>query len=65
MLDPLTAIGLASAIVQFVDYGSKVIGMASEMYKSADGALKDNAELEDWTTKIDQSSDRILSDSSR
>ena len=60
MLDPLTAIGLASAIVQFVAYGSKVIGMASEIYKSADGALKDNAALEDWTIKIDQSSDRIL-----
>lgn len=60
MLDPLTAIGLASAIVQFVACGCKVIGIASEMYKSADGALKDNAELEDWTTKIDILSDRIL-----
>ena len=60
MLDPLTAIGLASAIVQFVACGSKVIGMASEIYKSADGTLKENVELENWTTKVDQLSDRIL-----
>jgi hypothetical protein len=60
MLDPLTAISLASAIVQFVDFGSKVIGGASEIYKSADGALKENAELEDSTTKINQLNDRIL-----
>ena len=60
MLDPLTAISLASAIVQFVDFGSKVIRGASEIYKSADGALRENAELEDSTTKINQLNDRIL-----
>ena len=64
MLDPLTAISLASAIVQFVDFGSKVIGGASEIYKSADGAMKEYAELEDATAKIDQLNDRILLPSS-
>jgi hypothetical protein len=60
MLDPLTAVSLASAIVQFVDFASKVIRGASEIYNSADGALRDNAELEDSTTKINQLNDRIL-----
>lgn len=60
MLDPLTAISLASAIAQFIDFGSKVIRGASEIYKSTDGVLNDNAELEDSTTKINQLNDRIL-----
>ena len=61
MLDPLTAIGLASAIVQFVDFGSKLIKGGSEIYKSVDGALAENSELEDITTKIHQLNGNILS----
>lgn len=60
MLDPLTAISLASAIVQFVDFGSKVIDGASEIYRSVDGALKENVDLEESTNKINQLNDKIL-----
>jgi hypothetical protein len=34
MLDPLTAIGLASAIVQFVDFSSKLVSETKELYHS-------------------------------
>lgn len=61
MLDPLTAISLASAIVQFVDFGSQLIRGGSEIYKSSDGALAENSELEDITTKIDQLNRKVLS----
>ena len=59
MLDPLTAISLASAIVQFVDFGSKIVGGTVEIYKSVNGATKENAELEDITVNINQLNDKI------
>lgn len=31
MMDPLTAIGLASAIVQFVDFGRKLVAESHEI----------------------------------
>ena len=38
VLDPLTAIGLAGNIVQFVDFSSKIVGKANKIYESVDGA---------------------------
>ncbi len=46
MLDPLTALSIASSIVQFVDYGSKLLSKSYELYESADGTTIGNAELE-------------------
>jgi hypothetical protein len=46
MLDPLTAIGLVGNIVQFVDFGCKIVSKTTETYRSADGLLKENADLE-------------------
>ena len=46
MLDPLTAIGLASAIVQFVDFSTKIFHGAQEVYESASGATEENRSLE-------------------
>ncbi|KAF7935388.1 uncharacterized protein EAE97_008295 [Botrytis byssoidea] len=45
MLDPLSALSLAATIVQFVDYGSKVISDATELHHSSEGALANNLEL--------------------
>jgi len=47
-MDPLTAISLASSIVQFVDFGSKLIGGAREIYCST----AQNATLEVVITEI-------------
>ena len=46
MLDPLTALGLAGNIVQFVGFSSKIIGKARDIYKSADGSLLENLDAE-------------------
>ena len=46
MLDPLTAIGLAGNIVQFVDFCSKVVSKAHRIYRSADGSLAENLDAE-------------------
>ncbi|TGO41110.1 hypothetical protein BHYA_0026g00160 [Botrytis hyacinthi] len=45
MLDPLSALSLAATIVQFVDFGSKVISTATELHHSSEGALANNLEL--------------------
>ncbi len=46
MLDPFTALSLASCIVQFVDFGSKLLSASGELHRSAEGALVENVELE-------------------
>lgn len=51
-MDPLTAIGLASSIVQFVDYGTKLIGGAREIYYSTTGTTAENATLETVVKEI-------------
>jgi len=50
MLDPLTAISLASSVVQFTDFGIKLIRGSIKLYKTPDGVHADYADLE---TKID------------
>ena len=44
-MDSLSALSLASAIVQFVDFGFKLLVESSELYRSPEGALADNVEL--------------------
>ena len=60
MLDPLSALSLASAIVQFLDFGVKLVAETSQIYRSTTGTLNENAELEDATEKIDRLNSKIL-----
>lgn len=45
-LDPTSALSLAAAIVQFVDFSSKLVSKGYHIYQSANGALPENLELE-------------------
>ncbi|KAF2869034.1 hypothetical protein BDV95DRAFT_609281 [Massariosphaeria phaeospora] len=54
MADPLTAIGLAGNIVQFVAFCGTLLSKTQELYKSADGALVEYLELEAITTHLDR-----------
>ena len=45
-MDPLSALSVAAAVVQFVDYSSRMVSKSREIYKSADGALAENIDLE-------------------
>ena len=45
-MDPLAALSLAGNIIQFVDFGGRLLGGAGEIYRSADGSLKVHDELE-------------------
>lgn len=44
VLDPLTALGLVTSVVQFVHFGTKLISKGMEIYKSTEGVLSDHAE---------------------
>jgi hypothetical protein len=51
-MDPLSAIGLASAIIQFVDFGSKILVTGYETYHSVHGTTNENIELESLTRSL-------------
>jgi hypothetical protein len=45
-MDPLAALSLAGNVIQFVDFGSKLLSRAEELYKSSRGSLAVNDEIE-------------------
>jgi hypothetical protein len=58
-MDPLTAVSLASAIIQFIDYGTRLMRDASEMYHSTTGSTAQNESLELITTEINGWSSKL------
>ena len=60
-MDPLTALGLASNIVQFVDYSSKLISTTRKIYNSASGAKEEYIELELLARNIRELAERAKS----
>lgn len=60
MLDPINAIGLASSIVQFVQFGTKLVSEGLELYQSNDGALARNSELEAIVKDINERSKILI-----
>ncbi|KAH8802965.1 hypothetical protein F5884DRAFT_684142 [Xylogone sp. PMI_703] len=51
-MEPLTALSFAGTIIQFVDFGTKLLSKTSELYKSSVGTLQTNDELELVTTDL-------------
>jgi len=61
MLDPLSALSVAGAIVQFVQFSSKLISKGHELYKSTDGASLGHAELETIAKDLQELNGRLSS----
>ncbi|EXJ71560.1 uncharacterized protein A1O5_05368 [Cladophialophora psammophila CBS 110553] len=59
-LDPLSAVGLAANIVQFIDLICELISGAQEIYHSADGATAGNVELEGLAESIPSLSSKLM-----
>lgn len=53
MIDPLTAVSLASAIVQFIDFSSKIVSKGYDVYQTADGVLPYNRRLQESIDRVD------------
>jgi hypothetical protein len=51
-MDPLSALSLAGNVVQLIDFGSKLLSGARELYKSPSGTLAAHHELELVTTDL-------------
>jgi hypothetical protein len=53
MLDPLTALGLASNIVQLITFASGLVAKGRDIYQSTDGTLVEHLELEAITKSLE------------
>lgn len=51
-MDPLTALGLASNIIQVVDFSIKLVSKGYNIYRSADGSLAENVDAEANTRNL-------------
>lgn len=58
-MDPLTALSLAGTIVQFVDFGCRLLAEGKELYRSTTGILTVNEELELATTDLRALIDKV------
>lgn len=45
-MDPLSAVSVAAAVIQFVEFGRKVVSKGSEIYNSVQGASIDHVQSE-------------------
>jgi len=59
MIDPYTALGAASAIVQFVQFGATVLEKAYTIHKTADGSLGDIRDLESAASRMQALSSQL------
>lgn len=60
MLDPLTAISLASCVVQFTEFGIKLVSGSIELYHSVDGANAERSSLEFKIIRLQRLADKII-----
>ena len=58
-MDPITAIGLAAAVIDFVGFSWGLVTGAREIYRSANGTLDENKHLEDIMGDLDSIADDL------
>ncbi len=59
-MDPLSALSLAAAVAQFVDFGFKILGNAREIHGSLSGATRENQSLEKATLEMQRLTDKLV-----
>lgn len=65
-MDPLSAIGLVSSVITFIDFGYEVISAAREVRASATGTTKANKHIEFLNTRMEAvATDLVAAKSSR
>ncbi|KAI1323378.1 hypothetical protein F5Y16DRAFT_412669 [Xylariaceae sp. FL0255] len=58
-MDPISAIGLASSVVQLLDFAGKLVSKSKEIYRSGRGSLVKHDEIEAVTKTLETQSRRI------
>lgn len=61
-MDPVSALGLASAVVAIVDFSWKLVTGAWEIHQSLEGATAENAHLEDVTGRLESLMQALTAD---
>ncbi|KAF4535006.1 uncharacterized protein LTHEOB_2981 [Lasiodiplodia theobromae] len=51
-MDPLSSLGVAGNVIQFVDFSIRLVSKFNQIYRSADGALQENSELSEIATRL-------------
>ncbi|KAK0106604.1 hypothetical protein ONS96_004225 [Cadophora gregata f. sp. sojae] len=51
-MEALAALGVAAAVVQFLDFSSKLISKGQQLYHSKNGALIENTEMEEASRRL-------------
>jgi hypothetical protein len=61
-MDPITALGVAGNVVQFIDFGHKLCSTFFDIYQSASGTTKANLEVQMLVETFIDSIDTVSSD---
>lgn len=56
-MEPLSALAVATSIVQFIDFSSKIVSGSRELYKSSNGLSSDHTDLLVITTNLSKLSE--------
>ena len=59
-LEGLAALGCASNIVQFVEFGCRLFSQSKELYRSSSGLLDEAVELDNITQSLSRLSDNLI-----
>jgi hypothetical protein len=51
-MDPISAVSLASSIIQIVDFSSRLLSRTHELYVSVDGSLKEHMIIDNATNNL-------------
>lgn len=53
-MDPLTPLGLATNVIQVVDFSTRLVSKGYKIYKSADGSLAEDVDAEAVTNSLNR-----------
>ena len=59
-LEGLAALGFASNVVQFVEFGCRLFSQSKELYRSSSGLLDESVELDNITRSLSRLSDNLI-----
>ncbi|KAK3368656.1 hypothetical protein B0H63DRAFT_455414 [Podospora didyma] len=59
MADPISALSLAAAVVQFVDFSRQIVCKSKTLYRSTTGVLRENLETETVTMRLREITDHL------
>ena len=60
MIDPFASISLAAAIVQFIDFGARVVRGSREIYLSRDGAQEEHIALKHVANEVSHLNELVM-----